>query len=179
MSTISPKERTKMFQQLKALFPITRKEFDYFYSLGGRVNKFIKQVNKSGKLIEPMHLYSRGVGRFQTREQFEKRVEYWQDLLLNPYLVSESNKLTDERLYQFFEQVSETKKGYNRLKKYYDSMTLKEKQTFLSNNDDIRSFFVYTDDYESENKNSPFDFSTDKIMGRMKYTRRKLKKVTK
>lgn len=179
MSIISPKDRTKMFHQLKAIFPITRKEFDYFYSLGGRVNKMITQLNKSGQLIEPMHLYSRGIGRFETRKQFENRIEYWKELLFNPMLITERNKLTDERMYQFFDQVAETKKGYNRLKKYYDSMSLKEKQSFLSNNDDIRSFLVPSDYEESENKDSPFDFTTDRVIGRMIYTRRKLKRLAK
>lgn len=168
-----------MFHQLKALFPITRKEFDYFYSLGGRVNKMIISLNKSGQLIEPMHLYSRGIGRFETRQQFENRVEYWKELITNPELINDRNRLTDERMYQFFEQVAETKSGYNRLKKYYDSMSIKEKHSFLSNNDDIRSFFVPSDYEESENKDSPFDFTTDRVIGRMIYTRRKLKRLAK
>lgn len=172
---LTKQEKDLMYKGLKNKFKISREEFDYYIDLGGKVNRKIDRINQQNKTYFDLHKYSRGVSRFETREDFVKRTQLFQDILYNRQYYIEENKLQDEKFVKFVKEITDDKLLEDYIIDMYNNMTFEERKEFYNNNQDIRSI-IYNSDEDQYTKDNIYDIQGSKLYARMQKYDKKLKR---
>ena len=172
---LTKQEKVIMYKGLKNKFKISREEFDYYIDLGSKVNRKIDSLNQQNKTYFDLHKYSRGVSRFETREDFVKRTKLFEDILHNRQYYIEENKLQDEKFINFVKSVTDDELLEKYIIDMYNNMTFEERKEFYNNNQDIRNI-KYSSDYEQYTVDNIYDIQGSKLYARMQKYDKKLKR---
>lgn len=164
---LTKQEKDLMFKGLKNKFNITREEFDYYIDIGGKANRKIQELNDNKITYAELHKYSRGVSRFETREDFINRIRTFENITRNTQqYINEQEKMQDENFVKFVKQATDDYLLENHIIDIYNKMTIEERREFFNNNQDIRSI-VYSSDAEQYSTENIYDIQGSKLYARM------------
>ena len=154
------------YNYLKLNFDITENEFRNFLLLGGKAERKIQRLRESDLVLTPPPFVSVNVERLRTREDFEKRVGKFENIL-SPDFRTEYNEKIEQKFYDFIYDISDGDiSQIERIYRKWKRMTVRQKKEFFDKNYDIRRVVYYKDEYDEE-LNDLIGNDYEKLMGRL------------
>lgn len=154
-----PKKAEKQFQELRAKFKVTRREFLEYYNSVRKANKKVKSTSFRKKSLRTPS-FTLNVGHIKTRKYFIQQKQRFKTILNRDYLTI-SNKKQRQQLYDNLRKVLGNKNA-NKIKTILDQLTDEQLKKFFADNEDLEKMM-----YDSEPDIAQFiDITVDDILSR-------------
>lgn len=154
-----PKKAEKQFQELRAKFKITRREFLEYYNAVRKANKKVKSTSFQRKSLHTPH-FTLNVGHIKNRKYFLEQKKRFKTILNRNYLIV-SNKKQRQQLYDNLRKVLGNKNA-NKIKTILDQLTDEQFKRFFADNEDLEKML-----YDSDPDIAQFiDITVDDILSR-------------